>query len=142
MRPGGRVWPRLSLPLTLAAAFAASATVALACSCVEWQTPQAQLEEMDLAVARAVWTRQEQGRGPYEGVTLFTVERTLKGEARQQWRVAHIVDDGGATCGIEFRPGERVLLMATMEEGRLKTGMCHRALFPVAAYERAIARRR
>lgn len=126
----------------MAVAFAASATAALACSCFNWRTPQEQLEVMDLAVvARPVWTRREEGRGPGEGVTLFTVERTLKGEVRRQWRIAHVVDDGGSTCGILFKPGERVLLMANMQEGRLVTGMCHRATFPVAAYDRALAGR-
>lgn len=132
-----------ALPLAVVAAFAASATVALACSCIRWQTPEAQLEEMDLAVvARAVWTRHEEGRGPYESVTLFTIERTLKGPVRQHWRIAHLADHNGPTCGIEFGPGERIVLMATMEEGRLATSACHQALFPVVAYERAVARRR
>lgn len=145
MIPVGRGFIRspLSLFLAVVAAFAASATVALACSCGEWRTPQAQLERTDLAVvARAVWTRREAGRGPGEGVTLFTVERTLKGGVRREWRIAHVVDDGGATCGAEFKPGERVLLLASVRDGRLATGMCDRARFPTAAYERAIAGRR
>jgi hypothetical protein len=134
----------VSLPLALIATFAASATTALACSCVEWRTPQEQLAEMDLAVvARAGWTRPEVGgRGPYDGVTLFTVERTLKGERRTEWKIAHIVDDDGATCGVRFRPGQRVILLARMQDGRLFTSLCHRARFSVSAYERALARGR
>lgn len=134
---------RLVLPLIFAVVAAASATAAIACSCVNWQTPQAQLDQMDVAViARPVWTRREVDGEAYDGVTLFTVERTLKGEARQQWRIAHLVDHNGPTCGVAFRPGERILLMATMHQGRLMTSACHGALFPIAAYERAVAARR
>lgn len=141
MTPGASGWLRFALPLAALAAVV-PATAALACSCVEWRTPQAQLEDMDLAVvARPIWTRREQGGGPYDGVTLFTVERTLKGETRKQWRIAHLLDHNGPTCGIEFEPGERVVLMATMEGGRLKTSACHSARFPIAAYERAAGRR-
>lgn len=130
-------WRRLLLPLA-AATFAAWATVAFACSCGYWQTPEAQIEDADLAViARAVWTRREAGGEPYDGVTLFNVERTLKGGERQQWRIAHLAVDGGPTCGVVFTPGERIVLFAYMQDGRLETSACQRARFRISAYERA-----
>ncbi len=135
-------WRRRLLPLA-AAAFAASATVAFACSCVDWQSPQAQLDHAELAViARAVWTRREAGGEPYDGVTLFNVERTLKGGERRQWRIAHLALNGGPACGVVFTPGERIVLFANTQDGRLATSACQRARFPIPAYERAVDRRR
>lgn len=135
-------WRRLLLPLA-AAAFAASATVAFACSCMEWRTPQDQIEDAELAViARAVWTRREAGGEPYDGVTLFNVERTLKGGERRQWRIAHLVGEGGSACDIMFTPGERVVLFAYMVDGRLMTSQCAAPQFRISAYERAVDRRR
>ncbi len=140
--PTGSAWPRVFLPLAAAILFATSATVAFACSCTEWQSPEAQLADAEVAViARAVWTRREAGGGPYDGVTLFTVERTLKGRVRQEWRVAHLAVDGGSTCGVVFKPGERILLFAYAHKGRMETTACNRAVFPIAAYERAATRR-
>lgn len=126
-------------PLTVIAALALSATAAWACSCMPFATPEAQLQAARLVVvARAEWTRPERGKPQRHAVTRFTVERTLKGERRPAWQVAHHLD--GPTCGVEFRPGQQVILFVRASEGRLHTGLCDQAAFPLAAYERALAK--
>lgn len=129
------------LPIAVAvAALAASATAAWACSCLNFATPRAQLDAAPLVVvARAEWTRPERGGPERHAVTRFAVERTLKGERRAAWQVAHPLD--GPTCGVEFRPGQQVVLFVRASEGRMSTGLCDRAVFPLADYERALARR-
>lgn len=125
------------LPLLVAAVLAASATAAWACSCILPRTPADHLDGVILVVvARAEWTRPERGQPPGHAVTRFAVQRTLKGRSRAAWKVAHHLD--GATCGVEFRPGQQVVLLVRAAEGRLHTGLCDQARFPLAAYEQAL----
>ena len=121
------------------AALAVFATTAWACSCAEPQSAEAQLESATIAVVASVeGTHHEQGAGVGRRVTSFRVLRTLKGEQRTTWKVAHILS--GAACGREFQPGERLILLARSEDGRLVTGECDRARFPESAYARASRR--
>lgn len=130
---------RAPLLLSALAAATLAASAAWACSCMPFASPEAQLQSARLVViARAEWTRPERGKPARHAVTRFTVERTLKGERRAAWQVAHHLDS--ATCGAAFRPGQRVILFARAYEGRLQTGLCDQAAFPLAAYERALAR--
>lgn len=69
--------------------------------------------------------------------TRFTVSRTIKGEARRNWWIRHGRDS--PMCGVEFRPGDEYVIIAHRAEGRLWTGLCSRAWFPLEDYERAAA---
>lgn len=128
---------RRSVPLLVAAAaLLVSATAAWACSCYPFETPEAQLDASQLAfVGRVEWTRRERGRPQGLAVTRFTVIETIKGEPRAARQIAHHLD--GATCGVTFRPGERVILFARPNEGRYATGLCDMARFPLEDYRAA-----
>lgn len=128
----------LAVPAGLIAAAAAGA--AWACSCIEYADAAAQLAEARLmVVARAEWTRPERGAtDPGQKVTRFRVVRTIKGETRQAWQIAHHVE--GATCGVVFQPGKEYVVIAGAWQGRMSTGMCQQAQFPLAEYEAAARR--
>lgn len=125
----------LAVPAALIAAAAAGA--ALACSCLGYPDAKTQLAETRLmVVARAEWTKPERGAtDPGRKVTRFTVVRTIKGEARRAWQIAHHIE--GPTCGVVFQPGREYVVLAGAEQGRMSTGLCRRAQFPLADYERA-----
>ena len=129
---------RLAFPAALGAAALAGA--ALACSCVPPTSAAEQLEDADLMI---VATAAEVRRLPAEddvrrmAETRFTVSRTLKGEARRNWWIRHGRDS--PMCGVEFRPGQEYVVIAHRAEGRLWTGLCSRAWFPIEDYERAAA---
>jgi hypothetical protein len=127
-------------PLAVPAALilAASAGAALACKCVQHRDAGTQLEQAQLmVVARAEWTRSERGAAdPGQVVTRFVVSRTLKGQARRDWRIAHHVQS--PTCGVTFQPGREYVLLAGPELGRMTTSLCQQPQFPLADYERAV----
>lgn len=128
----------LAVPAALIAAAAAGA--ALACSCIGYPDAETQLAEARLmVVARAEWTKPERGAtDPGQMVTRFRVVRTIKGEPRRAWQIAHHVE--GATCGVVFQPDREYIVIAGAWQGRMSTGLCQQAQFPLAAYE-AVARR-
>ncbi|MBI2261790.1 MAG: hypothetical protein HYU62_09020 [Caulobacterales bacterium] len=133
-----RPWFRLlAFPAALGAAALAGA--ALACSCVRPDSAADQLQDAELMI---VATAAEVRRLPAEdGVRLadtrFTVTRTIKGEVRRNWWIRHGRDS--PMCGVEFRPGQEYVILAHRAEGRLWTGLCSRAWFPIEEYERAAA---
>jgi len=131
----------LRLLATLSALIAsATAGAALACSCIGYPDAATQLAEARLmVVARAEWTKPERGGAhPGQKVTRFRVVRTIKGETRRAWQIAHHVD--GATCGVTFEPGKEYVVIAGAWEGRMGTGLCQQARFPLAHYEAAARR--
>lgn len=128
----------LAVPAALIAAAAAGA--ALACSCVGYPDAKTQLAQNRLmVVARAEWTKPERGAiDPGQKVTRFAVVRTIKGQARPAWQIAHHTE--GATCGVVFEPGREYLILADSQQGRMGTSLCQRAQFPLADYEAAARR--
>ncbi len=131
-----RPWFRL-LAIPTALGVAALAGAALACSCIRPESAAAQLADADLMiVARVAEVRR---RPPEEGSpmaeTRFTVSRTIKGEVRRNWWIRHGRDS--AMCGIEFRPGREYVVIGHQARGRMWTGQCSRAWFPLEDYERA-----
>lgn len=125
----------LAVPAALVAVGAAGA--ALACSCIGYADAATQLAEARLMViARAEWTKPERGAADLgRKVTRFRVVRTIKGETRRAWRIAHHSD--GATCGVVFQPGQEYIVIAGAWQGRMSTGLCQQARFPLAEYEAA-----
>lgn len=129
----------LAVPAALAAAALAGA--ALACSCVRPASAAAQLEDADLMiVARVAEVRRlPGGRDNRMAETRFTVSRTIKGEARRNWWIRHGRDS--PMCGVDFRPGQEYAVIAHRVDGRMWTGLCNRAWFPIEDYERAASER-
>jgi len=138
MKRRPHAWLRLlALPAALGAAAVAGA--ALACSCIRPASAAEQLKDADLMI---VATAAEVRRLPADdGVriadTRFTVSRTIKGQHRRNWWIRHGRDS--PMCGVEFRPGQEYVVIAQRTEGRLWTGLCSRAWFPIEDYERAAA---
>ena len=129
----------LAVPAAMIAV--AAAGTALACSCIGYANAGTQLAEARLMViARAEWTKPERGgTDPRQSVTRFRVVRTIKGETRRAWQIAHHID--GASCGIVFQPGKEYVVIVGAWQGRMSTGLCQQAVFPLADYEAAAARR-
>jgi len=134
---------RSSRALLLAGAILGAAAVAgaaLACSCLPPGSAAAQMEGADLViVARVAEVRRlpSTSAGPM-AETRFTVARTLKGEARENWWIRHQRGDS-AMCGVDFSPGDEYVVIAHRTEAGLVTGLCSRAWFPREDYERAAA---
>lgn len=131
---------RLLFAVSAALVAAAAAGTALACSCIGYRNAETQLAEARLMViARAEWTKPERGAtDPDQKVTRFRVVRTIKGDTRLAWQIAHHAD--GATCGVVFHPGEEYVVIAGAWQGRMSTGLCQQAQFPMADYEAAAPR--
>ena len=125
--------PILAVALVVAAVAAPAA--ALACSCMRQESAAAHLRAADLAFeGRALGTRVAPGG---EAVTRFRVSQVLKGR-----RVPNTVEVGhqtnGAACGLSYRPGAAVLVLAhRVEPNRHRTGLCSTPQFPLAAYRTA-----
>jgi len=64
--------------------------------------------------------------------------RTIKGKPRRAWQIAHHVE--GPTCGVAFQPGKEYVVLAGASQGRISTGLCQQAQFPLADYETAARR--
>ncbi|MBW3559219.1 MAG: hypothetical protein KY449_05520 [Proteobacteria bacterium] len=119
----------------LAAAVALStAGAALACSCMPQTSAAEHLAGTDLAfTGRVLGTRVDvQGYA----VTRFRVAETLKGRAPRTVAVSH--HTMGATCGLSYRPGARVLVLAERREGGVwRTSLCSAPQFPEVEYRQA-----
>jgi hypothetical protein len=114
---------------------------ALACSCIRFPNAAAELQATDLMfIGRAEATTTQRRDGGTLGVTRFTVQRTLKGDARSVQSIEHSVQTGGM-CGVVFTRGRTYTVMASIEGGRLMTGSCASPQFPLADYERVLAGR-
>lgn len=120
------------LPLAAAVALL-SPGAALACSCAPPSSAAEQLAATDLAFrGRVLDTRVDR-----EGwaVTRFQVAETLKGRAPRTVAVSHHTIS--ATCGLTYRRGVSVLVMAERRGAEWRTGLCSAPRFPIADYRRA-----
>lgn len=129
----------MRLPMILIGALAAlglSAGASLACSCLRAESAASHAAMADVVFAgRAIDTRR---LGPNEAATSFRVEAALKGRTGGVVQVGHGLES--AACGVTFRPGERVLVLASRgPRGELRTSLCSRPQFPEAEYRRALA---
>lgn len=123
------------VPAAVAAALLLAAGPALACSCAPETTAAEQLAEADQAfVGRVLHSRI--GRDG-EGRTVFRVEETLKGDGRGNVAVSHPTD--GPTCGVRFRKGDRLLVLAVRDGRTLQTNLCLLPRHPLEDF-RAAAR--
>jgi hypothetical protein len=114
------------------AAFSASA--ALACSCVIFNSAAEQLARSDVAFrGRVIGERLDPVGG---AVTSFRVVEAIKGRTARTVQVRHRVDS--AACGLRFKAGSTVLVLAHRTPGeRLETGLCSQPRFAVDEFRRA-----
>lgn len=117
------------------AALLASASLALACSCARYRTPQEHLAHVEVAFVGVV--EKTERAGGDEAVTTFRVTETLKGARMSAARIAHPVGNGG-NCGVAFREKTRVLVFAYKERGVLSTNSCMTPRFAEARYRAAL----
>jgi hypothetical protein len=126
------------LALALAAFLAFGGGVALACSCARYANAAAHAAEADVIFrGRVISTAPD---GQYQQHTTFEVLETLKGEARATLVVRHGgAALAGAACGIVYRVGAEVLVIAHGGEGDLVTSSCSAPRWDIAAYRAALA---
>ncbi|MCE3289492.1 MAG: hypothetical protein K0R83_1504 [Caulobacter sp.] len=135
---------RLSRVLLVAVALvAASATTALACSCLRFKSAAEQYAKASLVFVGRADGREILNRdgGAPTAATRFVVQRTLKGERQRVRRIVHSEETAGM-CGIRFRRGQTYLVIAYRSEGRWHTNSCSAPQFSRAEFERLAARRR
>ena len=111
--------------------FAASAPVALACSC-----PRNPTAEGLLATSAAVFTgtvRAVESIGPGLAVTTFVVTETFKGPQRGTVVNVHHASSAAPTCGVKFEYGRAYTLAASRERGALWTSRCSTWMFEPGA---------
>lgn len=131
-------------PLAWSGAFllasAIVAGVAHACSCPDPGSAAEQLSKADIMiVARVSSTRRLPPVGGYAmAETRFVVSETVKGPIRRHWNIRHQRGDS-ALCGVTFRPGQTYAFLARVENGKVWTGSCDQAFYPLAAYRTAAA---
>lgn len=126
---------RTSLLIVAAvAASALAAGAAWACSCIRYNDAAEQLADADVMfVGRAIATTES---SPQLATTRFHVLRTLKGEHRAELEIRHVINDGGAECGVEFEVGQTTPVIAYFaRDGQLETNLCGEPQFPLADYE-------
>ena len=120
-----------ALALSLAAAEAA-----LACSCAPYRSAAEQLAATDLVFKGKVLA--DRPEAPGTAVARFRVYNVIKGHVGLAVQVRHTLDS--ASCGVRFKPGQTVLVLAHRgADGFWRTGLCSAAWFPEAEY-RAAAR--
>jgi hypothetical protein len=117
------------LRLALAASFilaiiALMPATAAACSCMP-STPEESLERSHAAFVGTVVDAVQIERGDSPGPAVayaFAVEAVARGARGPQATV--VAGVGEAACGITFQIGQRWLIFARTEAGRLATGLC------------------
>lgn len=70
-------------------------------------------------------------------LTMMHVQSVLKGEMSRHV-VVKSMDPGMPACGVRYRPGAQVLLLAQGSNGVYRTSMCDRAQFPLEDFEEAL----
>jgi hypothetical protein len=124
---------RTVLASLAAAAALLSAGGALACSCAPPTSAAEQLAATDLAfTGRVLGTRV--GRDG-SAVTRFRPTSVIKGQASGVVAVTHHTDD--ATCGLTYRKGASVLVLADRDGGSWRTGLCSAPRFSEAGFRQA-----
>lgn len=119
------------------AALLASASFALACSCVRFRDAAEQIAGVDVAFIGVAQKTERAGLMTSDRVTTFRVSETLKGAAGRTVRVRHQIGDGG-NCGISFRRNTPLLVFAHKQGSVLTTGRCSAPRFPEAEYRAAL----
>ena len=118
----------------LAAALAlAAAPAAWACSCIRQSSAAEHLASTDLTFTGRVLGTRVAADGA--AVTRFQVAETLKGRAPRTVAVSH--HTVSATCGLTYRRGARVLVLAERRGAEWRTSLCSAPQYPESDYRRA-----
>ena len=126
-----------------AGCFGFAATPALACSCAPSESAGAQAGRYDFIAVVKVgqsWDLEGEEAGPVmlgASLTLMHVQSVLKGEMSRHV-VVKALNPGTPACGISFRQGAEVLLLATGEDGAYTASLCDLPQFPLADFEAAL----
>lgn len=120
------VWVAL---LLAAAASTMPVRTALACSCafLEYPLAIAEADQAYIGTVTDVAEPPQPGLGVAWGgqeVARYTLAVERAKEPTAQKAVVHAVFGSGANCGIDLGVGERWLIIASSEEGRLLTHLC------------------
>ena len=127
---------RRAVPVRSAIALVAALSIATlamplfhvaACSCAMLGTPDESIAAAEVAFVGTVVGAGEGGED--RGLGMGTVRYTFDVErasvpAGTTAEVSSLDDPGGAACGFSFGVGERWLVMAGMQDGRLQTNLC------------------
>lgn len=129
-----------ALILSVVATSVIAVGAAFACSCVHYANAEAQLRNAEVMfVGRAVETTTREENGMTIGITLFEVERTLKGDAHDVLRIEHSMV--GGMCGVTFQRGQAYAVIAEADDHRFVTSSCSAPQSPIAVFEQALGLR-
>ena len=115
-------------------AMLATASAAVACSCIPHESAVEHVAASDLVFRGRVLdgTRASVGTA----TTRFQVVEVLKGRAGRITRIRHPIDDGA--CGVRFRRGSTVTVLGNRAtDGAMWTSLCSSARFSENEYRRA-----
>ena len=126
--------PALAIATTLTA-LALSAGSALACSCLRPESAAQHAREADVVFKGTPIGSRRTREG--DAVTVFRVGDVLKGRLGSTVEVLH--GTSSAACGLTFRPGQPVLVLADRAAGgRISTNLCWQPMFSERQYRQAL----
>lgn len=126
-RPIGRPWLRLLLVLAwIAASMAVPTAVVKACSCAFPGYAEA-IRQAEVAFIGEVVNHEDMPNDGFvdmfpEAAFAFDVERAK--EPMDEPFVVHATVGGGGSCGLTLSAGPRWLIIARLEQGKLRTNLC------------------
>ena len=112
----------LLVALAAAAVLGATASDALACSCVPWGNAKEELAKADAAFVGVYLGRRALSGSPGAAIYRFRVERRLKGALGRNVDV--VSANNGAACGLEVERGHRYGLLLRRVRGRWHSSLC------------------
>lgn len=133
--------------LSIGAVLGALTPQALACSCMRFETAEAQLAIADLAFEgqvinvaperdrRPFWQRWLRERPVTRYVTTFQVYWSLKGDAGNTVALTHLGGENSAACGLDFEQTDPFIVLAYRNtDGSFGSSLCTQAQFSTAAF--------
>ncbi|MEL6860698.1 MAG: hypothetical protein AAGL11_02585 [Pseudomonadota bacterium] len=136
--------------LAISLGFVFAAPHALACSCMPFESAQAQLDSADLVFEgqvinvarekdqRSLWQRLKGEPASRRQVTTFQVYQSFKGDPGTTIALTHLGADRGGICGIDFNQTEPFVVLAyESSDGTYSSSLCTQAQFSVEAFRAA-----
>lgn len=121
---------------------------ALACSCLAFESAEAQLEAADLAFegqvinvaperdTRPFWERFFSKPIQKRYVTTFQVYDVLKGDAGSSVTLTHLGAEQSAACGLDFKQTDPFVVLAyRRSDGSYSSSLCTQAQFSTEAFK-------
>lgn len=87
------------------------------------------------------WTLRRPAPMLVHDITTFQVDEALKGDPGENIAIRHINGDYSATCGVSFRRGEAILILAYRQHdgSGYSTSLCSMPQFSVDEFRAALA---